>query len=153
MALGIPESEARISRTYVKERFDKVLPATSNLIWEEQYDASKEETISCMVPAAEIIDKLQLSQQDYDGYFFDENKELIAYDTDLSEKKNGFIIRQDALEKYLKMTGRQLVWFFNGGKEIHKSDMRLDVYSNWDGFMTYENGNVSGEIWMENKEI
>lgn len=51
--------------TYTKEidiveNVGEILSATGYLLWEEEYDASKEEAISYGVPCAEIVKKNEI---------------------------------------------------------------------------------------------
>ena len=94
-----------VTKTYTKEEpvtidLGKVLNTTQDLLWEEEFDASKEDALSYSHPCAEIINSLNLRQKKYDGYYYNEEDELIAFDTDLTKQKAGMIIRKDALDKF-----------------------------------------------------
>ena len=63
-----------VTKTYTKEEpvtidLGKVLSATQDLLWEEEFDASKEEALSYSHPCAEIINTLNLRQKKCDGYY------------------------------------------------------------------------------------
>lgn len=112
-----------VTKTYKREepvtiKLERILNATQDLLWEEEFDASKEEVLSYSHPCAELINTLELRQNKYDGYYYDVNNELIAFDTDLTNQKAGLIIRKDALDKFLKLKKFHLVWFVNASKEI-----------------------------------
>ena len=86
-----------VTKTYKREepvtiKFERILNATQDLLWEEEFDASKEEVLSYSHPCAELINTLELRQNKYDGYYYDVNNELIAFDTDLTNQKAGLII-------------------------------------------------------------
>lgn len=74
----------------------RILNATQDLLWEEEFDASKEDALSYFHPCAEIINTLGLKQKKYDGYYYNESDVLTAFDTDLTKQKAGLIIRKEA---------------------------------------------------------
>lgn len=138
--------------TYTKEidiveNVGKILSATGYLLWEEEYDASKEEAISYGVPCAEIVEKMKLCQLEYDGYYYDQEGQLAFFDTALTKQKAGIIIRKDILDKFLVQMKMQLVWFVNGSKEIHLNDLSIGKYSDWTGVLKYDGVQVVGEIY------
>ena len=126
----------------------KVLNATQSLLWEEEFDASKEEAISYDHPCAEIINVLKLRQRKYDGYYYNEAGELIAFDTDLTKQKAGLIIRKDALDKFLEIKNFHLVWFINASKEIHDKTLIITKFTDWTGLLEYTNDSVKGEYYI-----
>ena len=138
--------------TYTKEidiveNVGEILSATGYLLWEEEYDASKEEAISYGVPCAEIVEKMKLCQLEYDGYYYDQEGQLAFFDTALTKQKAGIIIRKDILDKFLLQMKMQLVWFVNGSKEIHLNDLSIGKYSDWTGVLKYDGVRVVGEIY------
>lgn len=59
-----------VTRTYTREEqvtieVGRVLNATQDILWEEEFDASKEEALSYSHPCAEIINTLALRQKKY----------------------------------------------------------------------------------------
>lgn len=142
-----------ITKTYTKEEAVKidlgtVLNATQDLIWEEEFDASKGETLSYSHPCAEIINVLKLRQKKYDGYYYNEAGALIAFDTDLTKQKAGLILRKDALDKFLEIKNFHLVWFVNASKEIHGKTRMITKYTDWTGLLEYIDNSVKGEYYI-----
>lgn len=142
-----------VTKTYTTEEpvtidLGKVLNATQSLLWEEEFDASKEEAISYDHPCAEIINVLKLRQRKYDGYYYNEAGELIAFDTDLTKQKAGLIIRKDALDKFLEIKNFHLVWFINASKEIHDKTLIITKFTDWTGLLEYTNDSVKGEYYI-----
>lgn len=86
--------------------------AEYHFLWETEWDASKEASISWRVPSMGLINVLHLTQEKYDGYFYDSNKKLAAYDASLINKENDFLVlRKDLLDEFLSKTGLHLIWF------------------------------------------
>lgn len=144
----IPMREETYTKKIDKvENVGEILSATGSLLWEEEYDASKEEAISYGVPCAEIVEKMKLCQLEYDGYYYDQEGQLAFFDTALTKQKAGIIIRKDILDKFLVQMKMQLVWFVNGSKEIHLNDLSIGKYSDWTGVLKYDGVQVVGEIY------
>ena len=142
-----------VTKIYKREepvtiKLERILNATQDLLWEEEFDASKEEVLSYSHPCAELINTLELRQNKYDGYYYDVNNELIAFDTDLTNQKAGLIIRKDALDKFLKLKKFHLVWFVNASKEIHDESLRITKYKDWTGLLEYTGDSIQGEYYI-----
>ena len=142
-----------VTKTYKREepvtiKLERILNATQDLLWEEEFDASKEEVLSYSHPCAELINTLELRQNKYDGYYYDVNNELIAFDTDLTNQKAGLIIRKDALDKFLKLKKFHLVWFVNASKEIHDESRRITKFKDWTGLLEYTGDSIQGEYYI-----
>lgn len=137
----IPFKEVAIERE-VEEDIGMILHATSDLLWEEEYDASKEITISWSVPCAEIIKSLGLKQMEYEGFYYDSNGKLAVFDTVLTQSSGGVVIRKDLLDEFLSKTEMELIWIVQGEKEIHESDLSISRWSEWEALYEYNSGNV-----------
>lgn len=142
-----------VTKTYKREepvtiKLERILNATQDLLWEEEFDASKEEVLSYSHPCAELINTLELRQNKYDGYYYDVNNELIVFDTDLTNQKAGLIIRKDALDKFLKLKKFHLVWFVNASKEIHDESLRITKFKDWTGLLEYTGDSIQGEYYI-----
>lgn len=143
-----------VTKTYTREEpvtieLGRVLNATQDLLWEEEFDASKEDTLSYSHPCAEIINALNLRQKKHDGYYFNEAGELIAFDTDLTKQKAGMIIRKDALDRFLEITKLHLVWFIKASKEVHGKTLMITKFTDWTGLLEYSGDSVQGEYYVE----
>lgn len=142
-----------VTKIYKREepvtvKLERILNATQDLLWEEEFDASKEDVLSYSHPCAELINTLELRQKKYDGYYYDENDELIAFDTNLTNQKAGLIIRKDALDKFLKIKKFHLVWFINASKEIHDERRTITKFKDWTGLLEYVGDSVQGEYYI-----
>ncbi len=142
-----------VKKTYTREEqitieVGRVLNATQDLLWEEEFDASKEEPLSYSHPCAEIINTLNLRQKKYDGYYYNAEGVLTAFDTDLTKQKAGLIIRKDALDKFLDIKKLHLIWFVNASKEIHDKTLMITNYKDWTGLLEYTGNIVQGEYYI-----
>ncbi len=142
-----------VTKTYTREEpvtidLGKVLNATQVLLWEEEFDASKEDALSYSHPCAEIINVLKLKQKENDGYYYDESGTLVAFDTDLTKQKVGLIIRKDALDKFLDIKKYHLVWFINASKEVHGKTHEITDHTNWTGLLEYTSDSIEGEYYI-----
>lgn len=135
----------------IEKSIGKILHATTHLVWEEEYDASKNTTISYEVPCAKLIEDLHLRQMEIDGVYYDENGKLAAFDTNINKQKSGVVIRKDLLDLFLKKNNLKLVWFIKIGKEIHKENDK-NSYSDWEAFFSYYQNDIHGKI-RKNQEI
>ena len=74
------------------------------MTWEEEYDATKDKAISVSAPCALIIDVMKLQQLEADGFYYDSERKLAVFDTDLTQGMNCVVIRKDILDDFLKKT-------------------------------------------------
>lgn len=150
---AIPEIKYReetIQRE-VEKNIGKILHTTTELLWEEEYDASKEEAISRSFPCGKLIEVMDLRQLDADGFFYDAEGKLAAFDTDLTQKVNSVVVRKDILDSFLSQTGWKLVWIVDAEKEIHASDFSIISWSDWEAVFIYEGDHITGDIrWLPN---
>lgn len=134
----------KIRKREVEQSIGTILHATTDLLWEEEFDASKEETISYSVPCGELIKEMHLMQLEEDGFYYDISRKLAAYDADLVQGINSVIVRKDILDGYLKKTGCKLVWFVDAAKEIF--DEPKAYRSEWESLFIYNGDSVMGEL-------
>ena len=141
-----PENTTPLIKQIIKRPVGKVLHTTSCLLWEESYDATKDNPISCNVPCAELINKLKLKQLDFDGLFFDSNRKIATFNVCDPRKKDCFLIRKDILDDFLNKTGFELVWFVDSCKEIHDLNRNCASSSRWQTVFCYEHNIITGKI-------
>ena len=89
---------------------------------------------------------MNLKQQKADGFYFDSNGILAAFDTDLTQEINSVVVRKDILDTYLDKTGMKLVWLVDAEKEIHAADYSITKRSEWESVFIYEGSDITGEI-------
>ncbi|RHT05948.1 hypothetical protein DW884_18015 [Ruminococcus sp. AM40-10AC] len=68
--------DAEWSLRLLMEGEKRIVNATQDLLWEEEFDAFKEDALSYFHPCAEIINTLGLKQKKYDGYYYDTYNEI-----------------------------------------------------------------------------
>ncbi|MDU2649003.1 hypothetical protein [Anaerococcus vaginalis] len=144
------EFKKREEEIELKEKVADILPALHKYLWEEEFDVSQEEPVSFHVPCKELITSLIIQQKNYDGYFYDDKDELIAYDSVDNKYSHRFLIRKDYIDKFLKEKNYVLFWTNMGEKRfnIGISDLK---HSEWSGFTWYDIEKYQGE--MSNKRV
>ncbi|EMC47557.1 MAG: hypothetical protein UIH32_00365 [Streptococcus mutans] len=130
----------------VEKTLAKLLPAYIHFLWEGEYDASKKESISFNIPCVELINKLHLSQREYDGYFYSQDGDLVAFDGEITDTINGLIIRKDYLNKFLQENDLSIFWNFIGEKQYFTQSLRHQYYSRWNGFFWKENDSIQSDV-------
>lgn len=135
----------------VKKIIAKLLPSRVHFLWEEEYDLSKKETISFDIPCAELINQLNLSQKEYDGYFYNSTGDLVSFDGEITDTINGLVIRRDFLDKFLKENDLSVVWDFVGEKQYFTQNPRKQYYSRWEGVFWDEQDSVKNKIYIDKK--
>lgn len=91
-----------IVRKPVLKQIGEIIHASINLVWESEYDASKDNTLSMNVPCPMLIEQLHLHQADIDGLYYDSNEKIAAFDLNISQKESGVVLRKDLLDAFLK---------------------------------------------------
>lgn len=140
------EFKERIRKREIEKEIGKILHATTDLLWEAEYDATKENAISQSLPCAKLIEIMNLRQQQEDGFYYDSNGMLAAFDTDLTQNVNSVVVRKDILDTFLDKIGMKLVWLVDAEKEIHAGDYSITKWSDWEAVFTYEGDAIAGEI-------
>ncbi len=145
---GIPaiQFKERIRKREIEKKIGKILHATTDLLWEAEYDATKENAISQSLPCSKLIETMSLRQQQEDGFYYDSNGILAAFDTDLIQKVNSVVVRKDILDTFLSKTGMKLVWLVDAEKEIHAGDYSITKWSDWEAVFIYEGDGIAGEV-------
>lgn len=131
----------------VVESFGKILHSTTGLLWEEEYDASKKEVLSYNVPCGLLIKDMNLKQLKSDGFYYDIDNRLAAFDTQLTQNIGGVVIRKNLLIDFLRKNNKKLVWIVDLQKEIHETGSYISNYSKFEGvYVLDEDGSIDGSI-------
>ena len=115
-----------------------LIPTKVSFKWEEEYDASQDESVSFEMPMRILVEEMELCQHKYDGSFYNKANELVAFDTQLSNQKNiynrGLAIRKNILLEFLEKTDMTIFWFSFGEKQAFRKKDGGQVWSEWEGF-------------------
>lgn len=110
----------------------EVLVTAEQYLWEHgSYDCSIEETVNIYLPANWLIDHMDLRWRGVEGQFFDDKRNLIAFDPSVRTLGPGaLLVNRDALLKFLNENGYAIVWIILGEKNIIGGRMAPD---DWKG--------------------
>jgi hypothetical protein len=125
-----------------------ILASTIELLWEEEYDASKESAISICHPCPKFIEDMKLTQKPDDGAYYHRSDKIAAFDTNLSQGLTGVMVRKDILDRFLAMNELRLVWFVDAEKAVHADGYMISMLSRWEGMLLYNKGSIEGDIYI-----
>ena len=138
-----------IVRKPVLKQISEIIHASMNLVWESEYDASKDCTLSMNVPCPMLIEQLNLHQEDIDGLYYDSSKRIAAFDLKISQEESGVVIRKSLLDDFLQKNNLKLIWFVRASKELHDGkDWAILRYSDRSGAYFYNNTDISSTIYI-----
>lgn len=121
-----------------------VFPASINVLFENEYDASIEETTSLIIPTGDILQKLGLFEKEFDGIYYYKG-DIAAVDLFLLGYKNHeLILRRDLFELYINKTHVTVFWKVIGEKQFFWGNGQ--TYKSREGYFVYNNGKIEGEI-------
>ena len=142
---------ASLNQLFIKN-IGKIMHASYDWAWDAEYDATKSETVIWSLPCAELIETLELKQQEYDSFYYDNNGQLAAFDVRRVQDNGRAVIRKDLLDKFLAERKLRLIWIVNAEKEIHNPVTRLvSQYSEWTGVLSYDGSDINGRLWRIKK--
>ena len=130
----------------IKKEIGHILHATTDLLWEEEYDATKEEALSYSFPCAELVKEMELRQAVSDGFLYTKDGKLAAFDTYLTQKINCVVVRKEILDSFLEKTGLKLVWLVDAEKQILLDNSTMSQWSDWEAVFVYEGSKILGDI-------
>lgn len=125
--------------------FIKAVPASINVLWEEEYDASQEDTTSFIIPTGSIINEMGLYEKEIDGIYYCDN-EIAALDLSiLGNKHNELVIRKDIIDQYINKTKFELFWVVVGEKQyfLGNGDQK---WRRREGYFVYNSNKITGNI-------
>lgn len=138
-----------IVRKPVLKQIGEIIHASMNLVWESEYDASKDNTLSMNVPCPMLIEQLHLHQADIDGLYYDSNEKIAAFDLNISQKESGVVLRKDLLDAFLKKNNLNLIWFVRASKELHSGeDLWILRYGDRSGAYFYNGTEITSNIYI-----
>ena len=138
-----------IVRKPVLKQIGEIIHASMNLVWESEYDALKDNTLSMNVPCPMLIEQLHLHQADIDGLYYDSNEKIAAFDLNISQKESGVVLRKDLLDAFLKKNNLNLIWFVRASKELHSGeDLGILRYGDRSGAYFYNGTEITSNIYI-----
>ena len=125
---------------------DSVIVTTESYLWEEEFDYSKEETLSFLKPCNAIYQGMSLSFSRNEGEFIDENNEKICFAANVNNNSRSFLlIKKKPFLEYLEKKGLDIFWTILGEKQIIGGiSIRDDFWGRLD---------ISGLYYLENNKI
>ena len=122
-----------------------VVPAGIKVVWEEEYDASQEETTSYAIPTGLIIKEMQLYEKQMSGIFY-RNEEVVAFDlATVGSEQTELVIRRDVLDEFIAKSRVKIVWKMTGEKQYYKGEYN-QKWKTRVGSFVYNDDGVYGEI-------
>lgn len=144
--------EKNVYREYKKpilKTIAKILKASNDFLWEQEYDASQENSTRYKVPCSLLINDLNLEQREFDGYYYDNKGELVAYynkESDRFDADYELVIRRKHLSTFLKENDLMLIWDTLGEKIFMNQDKQNQKWSKWSGLLSYKENIVLGKM-------
>lgn len=106
--------------TYAKKYTHKVALTTDQYYWEDEFDYSKEKTLSLLKPSKILFDGLNMRYSKKDGEFIDEKNNLICFEADVdNETHQCLLVKKEKLFKFLNDNNLTIVWTMIGEKQIY----------------------------------
>ena len=117
------ENEGMTSREiYDRRSHEKIadveLPCV-RFLWESEYDYSKPDTVSYLKPSKQLFEGMGMQYTDTDGELVDADGNLVCFDASANHKSHGyFLVRKDALMRYLQTHHKKILWVMIGEKNL-----------------------------------
>lgn len=90
-----------------------------SFLWEEEFDKSKEETISFLKPSTVIYDGMALEYSQREGEFVDISKKIQCFAPNVyHNSKSYLLVRKQSFLKFLNDNNLKIVWTVLGEKQI-----------------------------------
>lgn len=113
------ESWSEICNDITHQLVGKVAVTAVNYLWEEEYDMSKESTISFYKPTEILFDLLDLQYSKIEGQFLNKDGQMICFDPCVTQPTcSCLIVRKNDLIQELEEKNLNIFWTVLGEKEI-----------------------------------
>lgn len=139
----------------VRETIGVVKPLWNSYLWEEEYDASKKDTIRVHLPIKEIIEFFNLKQTKT-GLFYDEEELVVADFSFVVGNTVGLYIKKSYLEKFLQKTHCNVFWICIGEKNDIKTKGGFSygedsIFMDFSSLVYYEGDKITSSDFFGNR--
>lgn len=128
---------------------------TIQFLWEEEYDASKDETISFYKPTEFLFQLLCLQYSKVEGEFINKEKEVVCLDPSTTTSTlSCLLVKKVDLLKVLEENNLEIIWTIVGDKAVVGGDFRESNYGRLEiSNVAYLNseGEFKSQFYFENK--
>lgn len=101
------------------EFITEVIVPTESFLWEEEFDKSKEDTISFLKPCTNIYECMGLKYSQKEGEFLNSDDEVVCFAANIyNNSKSYLLIKKGPFFKYLEENGLKIIWTVLGEKQI-----------------------------------
>ena len=124
----------------------RVHVTTQGFVWEEEFDKSKEETISFLKPSSLIYKGMGLNYGQREGEFIDYSKVVQCFAPNVyNDSKSYLLVRKRSFLKFLNKNNLKIVWTVLGEKQI--------IGGRSFGAEHHRRLKISGAYYFENEEL
>jgi hypothetical protein len=128
----------------------KVMVTAECYLWEEEYDCSKDETISFLKPTQVIFEGLDMQFGPKEGELLDEKGQPICFDPSVSYgSPTCLLVREDSFNNFLKKNNLRIFWTVLGEKWVRGGGFSGDYPSDrleFSGVYTFDVEQVNGSL-------
>ena len=97
----------------------EVIVTAESYMWEEEFDESKNETLSFLKPCTAIYNGMNLKYSKIEGEFLDTKNERVCFAPNVHNDTDKFLlIKKAPLLKYLSENGLKIIWSVLGEKQV-----------------------------------
>lgn len=129
-----------------KKYQNKIALTTDKYYWEDEFDYSKEGSLSILKPSKLLFDGLNMKYSKKDGEFIDESSSLICFEASVYNETNQcLLVKKENLFKFLNDNDLTMAWTMIGEKQIHTPMSKREDFF---GLMQ-----ISGYTYLDNKKI
>jgi hypothetical protein len=128
----------------------KVMVTAERYLWEEEYDCSKDDTISFFRPTQVLFEGLGMRFGPKEGELLDKEGQLICFDPSVSYgSPTCLLVRKDSFNSFLKKNNFKIFWTMLGEKLVHGVGSRGEYSSDrleFSGVYTFDGERVDGNL-------
>lgn len=133
-----------------KQLIAKVIVTTESFLWEEEFDKSKEDTISFLKPCTSIYEGMGLKYNRKEGEFLNGSDEVVCFAANVyHHSKSYLLVKKNPFLRYLEENGLKIIWTILGEKQIiGGSTLGSDYVGRLEisGSFFFKNGNIEGRV-------